>query len=217
MTDFWNQTHLFNVNPINQPLLIHVVSYQRPQALVCLLNSLTCQRSQNFDLCITHDEFHAETYHVVTQWAQTTNINTILKFTSKREGLWGHPMRAQVVQECDHDHILLTNDDNYYVPIFTETMIHAIQTHDAHLVMCDMIHSHNNPGDRVQPPYNLFQTAPKLMHCDVGCFITKTEMAKQVGFINWDVSWADGIFVDRIIQQPGIKWVKVPQVLFVHN
>ena len=126
-------------------------------------------------------------------------------------------MRAQVVQECEHDHILLTNDDNYYVPIFTQTMMHAITSHDAHLVMCDMIHSHNNPGGRVQLPYNLFTTHPQLMHCDVGCFITKGQLAKQVGFTNLHVSWADGIFVDNIMQQPGIKWVKVPHVLFVHN
>lgn len=219
MADFWNQTHVFNVQPIKQPLLIHVVSYQRPLALACLLNSLACQKSQNFDLCVTHDEFHAETHRVVTHWAQTTNIHTTLKFTSEREGLWGHPMRAQVLQACDHDHILLTNDDNYYVPKFTEIMMHNLIINEADLVMCDMIHSHNWPGGRPQAPYNLFVTEPRLMHCDIGCFITRTSLAQQVGFTNCDQSWADGVFVDKLMQlnSPPLKWVKVPQVLFVHN
>lgn len=216
MDEFWQQSHTFNTHQTKHPLLIHVVSYQRPAALACLLNSLSCQRDQNFDVCITHDGLHDHTLHVVQNWAQTHAINTQLKFTSQRMNMWGHPMRAQAIAECEHDYMLLTNDDNYYVPIFTQTMMHNLLINQADLVMCDMIHSHNWPGGRPQAPYNLFVTEPKLMHCDIGCFITKTSLAQQVGFTHCDQSWADGVFVDKLIQL-NIKWVKVPQVLFVHN
>ena len=217
MNNFWHRTHTFNTCEQKKSLLIHVVTYQRVTALNSLLNSLDCQKSQNFDLCITHDGDHTPTLDMVSQWVQTTNIQTMLRFTSQRQGMWGHPMRSQMIQECDHDYIMLTNDDNYYMPPFTQIMMDNLTTQGADLVMCDMIHSHNLPGGRPQPPYNLFVTEPRLYHCDIGCFITRTTLAQQVGFTNCDLSSADGIFVDRIMQQQSIKWVKVPQVLFVHN
>lgn len=219
MDDFWQHTHTFNHHAHKQPLLIHVVSYQRPLALACLLSSLACQKSYNFDVCITHDGFHEDTLHTVTNWTKTHQINTTLKFTSHRLNMWGHPMRSQMIQECDHDYIMLTNDDNYYMPPFTQIMMDNLTTQGADLVMCDMIHSHNLPGGRPQPPYNLFVTEPRLYHCDIGCFITRTTLAQQVGFTNCDISWADGIFVDKLMQlnSPPLRWVKVPHVLFVHN
>ena len=219
MNDFWQHIHTFNTHQPRKPLLIHVVSYQRVTALTCLLNCLANQKEQNFDVCITHDDFHDATLDTVQHWAQMHHIQTTLKFTSKRMGMWGHPMRAQMIAECEHDYILLTNDDNYYMPVFTQIMMHKLISQDAHMVMCDMIHSHNNPGVRQQPPYNLFVTAPKCMHCDIGCFITKTTLAQQVGFHNCNLDCADGLFVDKLMQlnSPIVKCVKVPQVLFVHN
>lgn len=219
MMDFWNQTFHFNSVANKPPLLIHVVSYQRPQALVCLLSSLACQVSQNFEVCVTHDEFHAPTLDVIKTFTSMCGLPVTLKFTTHRMGLWGHPMRAQVLTECDHEYLLLTNDDNYYVPLFTNHMMNTIRSHDAHMVMCDMIHSHNMPGGRPQPPYNLFVTEPSLMNCDIGCFITKTTQAQRVGFSDCDQSSADGLFVNKLMQlnDPPIKVIKVPQVLFVHN
>lgn len=218
MNDFWQHVHTFNT-ALQKPLLIHVVSYHRVTSLTCLLNSLANQTVQNFDLCITHDDFHEPTLDMVHKWALTNKINTTLKFTSQRMGLWGHPMRAKMITECAHEFILLTNDDNYYMPVFTQNMMHALITHNADMVMCDMIHSHNNPGGRQQAPYNLFVTNPKCMECDMGSFITRTALAQQVGFHNCDDCAADGLFVDRLMQlnSPPTKFVKVPQVLFVHN
>lgn len=216
MTKFWQSIHTFN-HANKKPLLIHVVSHQRVKALTCLLNSLALQTEHNFDVCITHDHAHDATHDAVAAWAQTTQINTTLKFTSERMHMWGHPMRARMITECDHDYVLLTNDDNYYVPPFTHIMMHTIWESNADMVMCDMIHSHDNPGITKQPPYNLFVTQPKLMHCDVGCLITKTKVAQTAGFTHCDHSHADGLFVERIMQMPNITWRKVPQVLFVHN
>lgn len=219
MEDFWQHVHTFNTNQARKPLLIHVVSYQRVTALNCLLNCLANQTEQNFDVCITHDDFHYGTLDMVQHWAQRHHIQTTLKFTRERMNQWGHPMRAKVIEECAHDYMLLTNDDNYYVPVFTQIMMHNLISQDAHMVMCDMIHSHNNPGSRQQPPYSLFVTEPRCMHCDIGCFIIDTKLAQQVGFHNCEISWADGLFVDAVMQlnSPTTKCVKVPQVLFVHN
>ena len=219
MSDFWQNVYTINPHVNKKPLLIHVVTYQRVTALTCLLASLANQVEQNFDLCITHDGADDHTMHTVKSWAEHTQINTTVKFTCERKGLWGHPMRARMVTECDQEFLLLTNDDNYYVPVFTQIMMHNLISQNADMVMCDMIHSHNNAGGRSQPPYNLFVTEPACMHCDIGSFITRTRLAQQVGFDYCEISWADGLFMDKLMQlnDPAIKWVKVPQVLFVHN
>jgi hypothetical protein len=110
-----------------------------------------------------------------------------------------------------------TNDDNYYVPVFLEEMFRKADSEALDLVLCDMVHSHNHPGNRPQDSYNAFTTEPRTNSVDIGCFIVKTELAKAVGFR--DKSFAgDGTFVDDIMSSdPPVKWGKIDKILFVHN
>jgi GT2 family glycosyltransferase len=114
-------------------------------------------------------------------------------------------------------YILITNDDNYYCPVFLEQMLKSMQEADADIAMCDMIHSHNNPGQRPQPPYKLFETKPLRGSVDIGCFIARTDLAKKVGFRDKSHD-GDATYFEDIVHAAKIpKIVKVDRVLFVHN
>jgi len=85
------------------------------------------------------------------------------------------------------------------------------------IVMCDMIHSHNKPGGRKQAPYNFFETRPQRLSVDMGCFMARSALAKQVGFRD-KTHDGDATYFEDIVRAAGTpKVVKVPHVLFVHN
>ena len=121
------------------------------------------------------------------------------------------------IQRLDTEYVLITNDDNYYCPVFLESMFRALQQFQADIVLCDMLHSHNLPGGRQQLPYRYFETFPRRCAADIGCFITKSALAKQAGFRD-KTSEGDATYLEDIMRIAGKpKIAKVNQALFVHN
>ena len=110
---------------------------------------------------------------------------------------------------------LLTNDDNYYVPIFVEEIRKVLDTTDVDIVYFDMVHSHLI-NDLPNPiGYQTLITEPRLNRLDIGSFVFKTELGQAVGFKDRGFA-ADGVFFESLkLHNPKI-W-KIPKVLFVHN
>ena len=73
-------------------------------------------------------------------------------------------------------------------------------------------------GHYGQTPYNVLRSMPKKGCIDIGSFIVKSEMAREVGFKDKSFA-ADGVFVEKLMERyrGKIKSAKVEQVLFVHN
>jgi hypothetical protein len=176
-------------------LTVICVAYKRYQAIHTLINSFLCQTHDSWKLIVIHD-------------GPDDLMNTIMKpytaayphiqyvETKERHNDYGHSLRQIGIGMANTPSLLLTNDDN--------------------LGLCNMIHSHNNPGYHIQEDYCLFNTYPKKLCIDMGCFIVRTEMAKEVGFK--DKSFAgDGTFVDDIIKKFKPRVFKSNRVLFVHN
>ena len=80
-----------------------------------------------------------------------------------------------------------------------------------------MLHSHCNPGGRVQAAYRYFETKPIRLFVDIGCFIVKTEIAKRVGFRDKSHN-GDATYFEDLVTTGGVKHLrKIDQALFVHN
>jgi len=206
---------------MNQPprktLSIVCVSYQRYQQIPILIHSFLAQTLQNFKLKIYHDAPDAKMEAILARYKAEYPSLIDYQFTGQRYNDYGHSLRDIGIAEADGDYLLITNDDNYYVPRFLEFMFQAIEAGDVDLVLCDMIHSHNRPGGRPQGPYMLFQTAPQRLAIDVGCMIVRTSIAKKFG---WRDKGHDGdatYLEDLIRAAPGLKYSKLSHVLFVHN
>lgn len=198
-------------------LTIVCVAYRRYQQIPVLIHSLLAQTVQNFKLLILHDGYDQEMDALLSQYKSRYPELIDYAFTQERHNDYGHSLREIGIQLAQTPLILLTNDDNYYCPIFVEKMLLALQEHQADLVLCDMIHSHNNPGGHIQPPYSLLKTAPQPGSVDIGCFIVKTAMAKEVGFRDKGHDGDATFFGDLLRTNPAIRIAKVNQVLFVHN
>jgi|GEM_PF-1140424 len=202
----------------HMPLTIYVVAYRRYAQIACLVHSLQAQTMPEFHLVILHDGPDVQMLGLLSKLCRETTLSFEFRFSRSRHNDYGHSLRELAIRYCQSDYIMLTNDDNYYVPTFVELMLTAALRHDLDLVLCDMVHSHDHPGGRPVGSYAAFPTHPSPGNVDIGCFITRTARAKQVGFRD-KAAEGDGTFVaDLIALGPAaMRWSKVEKILFVHN
>jgi len=130
-----------------------------------------------------------------------------LQFTGRRYNDWGHTPREIGKQASTADYIIMTGDDNYYVPTFVEELEKATIENPG-IIYWDMIHNHYN--------YSYFKCSLFLGHIDIGAFATRRDIAQQ---IKLGTSYAaDGHFIGEFNERfPNEKKVKIEKVLFVHN
>jgi len=117
--------------------------------------------------------------------------------------------------DSQQDFCLLTNDDNYYVPIFVEEIQKVIKRENPDIMYFDMVHSYAFDHHPNPIPYQTLITEPLLYRIDIGSFVFRTELGKSVGFKRNDF-FADGAFFEDM-KATGARIVKIPKVLFVHN
>ncbi len=203
-----------------QELTIVCVAYKRYRNLPVLIHSLLAQTLQNFKLIVIHDGPDAEMAELLAPFQDSHPDLISVLFTDQRFNDYGHSLRDIGIRLADTEYVLLTNDDNYYVPRFLEYMfipVHAQNANGPDIVYCDMIHSHNNPGVRKQLPYNHFETRPERNYIDVGCFLARTELAKKVGFRDKGFAGDATYFEDLVAAVDEPNLVKIPMTLLVHN
>lgn len=179
-------------------------AYNRPAQTALICYCFLAQTHTNWELHIIHDGANDE---IIDAIKHITDTRIFYHETKIRHNDFGHSQREQGLKYCHGDYMMWTNEDNYYAPVFLEKMLAAAAITEADFIYCDMIHSHQN--------YRLFQTSPRLGMIDMGAFIVKESIAKQLGFTDRDYC-ADGHFVDKAVAL-GIKTVKAEGVLFVHN
>lgn len=201
----------------DKQLTIICVAYKRYKNIPILIHALLAQSLQNFRLIVLHDGYDEEMHKILDAFKCKHPDVIDYVFSEERYNDWGHTLREIGIRMADTEYLLITNDDNYYCPVFVANMFAALHAHKADIVLCDMIHSHNQPGGRSQPAYALFETAPQRCSIDIGCFIARTELAKKVGFRDKSHDGDATYFEDLINVKPDVRIVKVNQVLFVHN
>lgn len=202
-------------------ITIVCVAYKRPKKIPVLIHSFLCQSLQNWKLHIIHDGYDAEVDEVLRPYAQKYP-EISYEFTPTRFDDYGHSLRAIGIERADTEFLLITNDDNYYVPEFLRLMFEEIHAKHLDMLLCDMVHSHLKVAagnmSYTADQYGYFPTAPRKFMVDIGCFIVRTELARRVGFR--DKSFVgDGTFVEDILEACGdsIRVGKLDKVLFVHN
>ena len=207
---------------------IVVVAYQRPKPLRALVASIQAQTVEDWRMWVLHDGpagddlkiGHHKHSWLELAWHEWADPQIRVMETGERLGAYGHPLRAEGIKRIESDWLLITNDDNYYAPVFIERMM-AKAKPDVSCVLCDMVHNHPRKDYLGRAgkasPYGVLVAKPRRHFADIGCFIVPTAVAKKVGF-PWREFEGDGLYLEAVIKaQPGKRVAKVPQVLFVHN
>ena len=193
----------------NNKIRICVASYlndhTRINSMYCLIYSLLSQSYQNFEIIIHHDG-PIHDINLKNSIESLSNKITVLD-NLERKGSWGHYHRWPTATiNNDADWIVFTNDDNYYVPKFLETMINYALHYNTEFVHCD--HLHNELG------YSVLVSNPEPGSIDMGAFMSSMNLVKTN---SWDtyIDIADGLYAKKLASKT--TPIKVPGVLFIHN
>lgn len=194
--------------------MLHVIctAYHRPIQLRMFIDSFLLQTNQNWVLHIVHDGNPSiEIEKVINSYEDKRILFTSTKTVN---GNYGHPNRKLMLETIiarGNDYVLITNEDNYYVPVFVEYMLNEADHKSVGIVYCNTIHSFFG--------YTLHNSRLVERHIDCGAFVVRCDVAKKVGFNGIHHS-ADGEYAQeckRISDNYGLKIIKIEKPLFIHN
>lgn len=132
--------------------------------------------------------------------------------TPQRYNDWGHSLRALGLEKATGEYLQITNADNLVVPTFVEDMLNTVHNGNMDVGICDVLHSYPITGE----PFNVLFSTFQISNIDMCNFITRTVMAKQLGFKHRTFA-ADGLFVeDWKAMFPGFTQRKINRVLAIH-
>ena len=193
---------------------IHIicVAYERYVQLEILIRSFILQSNPNWMLYIIYDgPVPAEINSIINPLLIDTRI--VFYNSPVRNQHYGHPNRSSMLETIETepgDFILMTNDDNYYIPRFIEFFLAVVDRHVG-IIYCNTIHSHLD--------YRIQISELVENGIDMGAFAVRADIAKQTGF-NYNCFSADGKYAGECLitcKANGLKAVKINKCLFIHN
>ena len=184
-----------------------VPTYNRYDQLVSMLSSLMAQISKNWLATIVVDDFENDNVKNIVKKFNSDKIKYI--FTNKRYNDFGHTPREIGKQQAIGDYIIMTGDDNYYVPSFVQEFENKIyENNNPGMVYCNMLH---NVYD-----YNPFNCTIVDGRIDMGAFATRIDLAQNLE-LGKEYA-ADAYFVMNFYKKYTTeKIIKIEKILFIHN
>lgn len=185
-----------------------IPTYNRPHQLMGVISSIFSQSSPNWKIHVVADAVYDGYQKVKDYFIGDERI----KFTelSGPHGDWGHTPRNYGLQNATEEWVVMSGDDNYYTPVFVEDFLNSVDE-KTHFVFCNMVHNWTNKQ------YIAINSIPKLGHIDIGNFMTRTNLSKN---IKLDISneQSDGLFVEEYLKKySGGTIKKINKLLYIHN
>ena len=103
------------------------------------------------------------------------------------------------------DWLIVTNADNYYIPVFLDRMLAAAAGHAG--AYCDCLHSHHG-----------WRLLPAKLECnqiDCGSLLVRADLARSTPWTSCRFA-ADWDWISNLLKKT-VDFVHVPLPLFVHN
>ncbi len=184
-----------------------IPAYKRPNELMMVLSSLCSQTNNNWSAHVIADGpfdgyQKVKDYYLNDERIRFTELNG-------PHNDWGHTPRNYGLEHAKEEWVIMTGDDNYYVPVFVDFFLKEV-TPDVNFVYCDMVHNMASNN------YLVLKTEPIVYKIDMGCFMSKTENAKQMKLDVTKVT-ADGLFVVEYLKKFPGKTKHIEKLLYVHN
>lgn len=187
-----------------------IPTYERSDHLMCILNSLCAQ---------TSNEWSA---HVVADCPPQGTLDKIIKYFKgdkrirftilpERHNDWGHTPRNMGLEMATEEWVVMTGEDNYYVPKFVEFFLDAAKSNsESNFIYCDMVHNW------VNFEYIYLKSEPKYGRIDIGNFMSRTEMAKQIK-LDTRFAQSDWKFISEYLTKHKGSLIYIPRTLYIHN
>lgn len=211
---FWNSRKIAGTPKVGIAVASYLVAEpRRRRSLECLIAAMQAQTYANWQLLIVHDGMVAHTSEENRTLARLRELDferIEVWETAERKQQFGHSHRQSAIErmlQSGCEWIGLTNDDNYYVPVYLEWMIATAQEKKAEFVYCDCVHSHKQ--------WKPMPGVLKRGHIDLGSFLVHHTLARKVKFDKFTFN-GDWDYINRLTSASK-KIAKVPGTLFIHN
>jgi len=193
---------------------IHIICtvFNRATNLNLFISSFILQTNPNWQLYIINDGPPIPDIDIVIASYRDPRVHFIS--TPIRNGHWGHPNRQLMLKQMPLNHrdfVLITNDDNYYVPIFVEYFLKECRKPDMGFVYCNTLHSFFQ--------YDILTSEIREGAIDMGSFAVRIDVAKRVGFNHIHIS-ADGAYAVECANYCRVRRLRLTHIskcLFIHN
>jgi len=192
----------------NMKIEFIIPTYNRPNQLMGIISSIFSQSNSNWRIHVVSDGEHGGYQKVKDYFIDDDRIR--FSELSGPHNDWGHTARQYGLDNAVEEWVVMTGDDNYYVPLFVDYFLNSINN-ETHFVYCDMIHNW------VNNEYVHLKSYPKRGQIDIGNFMSKTKLAKEIK-LDTSSGEADGIFVEDYLNKfKEGNIVYIPKPLYVHN
>lgn len=171
-----------------------------------IISSLIGQTYKNWELRLIHDGANSTGLKELVRLFNDPRIT--YSETEERSGNWGHEIRSNEIQKLDDEgFVLITNPDNYHVPVYLEKMV---KTGNVAAYCSQMVHSYVD--------WKIIECKLQRGYLDCAGVVMRSKEAKSVGWNDKTTHSADWSFFADVIKKYGVKsFTKVEGCLLVHN
>lgn len=182
-----------------------------------IISSLICQTHENWELLLIHDGPNDTGLNELVNNYGDQRISYYE--TEERGDNWGHHLRQAALQGIkngslapDTDYIVITNADNYHVPVYCEYMLNGfLKNSNAVATYCaKMVHSYK--------AWDVIDCRFQRGFIDCAGVMIKKEVACDVGWNDITSHSSDFTYFSDIAKKYGqSNFIKVTGCLLIHN
>ena len=186
-----------------------IPTYNRSKLLMATISSLYAQTNDNWTAHIVTDNYWDDYLEKIKNfYADSDKIRFTI--TDKRYNDWGHTPRNIGLKQCKEEWVIMTGDDNYYVPVFVDEFLKVVKT-ETNVVFCNMVHNWNNLQ------YYPVKCIPRTNNIDIGCFMVRSKLGSQMEINLEHKELADGMFLEEYIKRFAGSVEHIDKILYTHN
>jgi len=182
-----------------------VPTWERPNDLKLILQSLMVQTNPNWKAHVIIDGMTNDYKHVKDMYQDEPRVRFSHVEGPNKD--YGHTARNYGLDNTTEDWVVMTGDDNYYVPVFVDEFL---KRKEGIFVYCNMVHNLAFGG------YQVFKSIPKKGAIDIGNFMVRRDKIGDLR-LNTKSYEADGEFVESFLIKNKTTPIKIEKVLYVHN
>lgn len=184
-----------------------IPTWKRPENLKVILSSLVVQTNPNWLAHVIIDGMTNEYFEVKNMYQDENRIR--FSHIEGPNNDWGHSARNYGLDKAIEEWIVMTGDDNYYMPTFVQNFMDAIAD-NIDFIYCNMVHELKR--DDYQPIPSKLQ----LGYIDIGNFMSRKSIIRELR-LNTKSYEADWKFIYEYQRRTvGLKH-KIDKILYVHN
>jgi len=184
-----------------------IPTWERPEDLKLILQSLMVQTNPNWTAHVVIDGLTNDYREVKDLYQNESRVR--FSHVDGPNNDWGHTARNYGLDHAQEEWIVMTGDDNYYVPTFVDNFLTEGEL-GRDLVYCDLLH------DMKRDSYQPIKSKIAEGFIDIGNFMTRRTIIGDLRLIT-DSYQADFKFVNYINKHKTSKVGKINKVLYVHN